>query len=314
MKKSIQLLLILAIVFFVTDRLICMCLKEIDKKVFTGQSVGKVNHFFSLKDSVNMLIFGSSRANHHIDNTVLDITSFNMGVDGTRIGYSAALISTLKKKGQILLVHIDHEILYDSEYDGSDMLSLMNMTQRNADITTFMYKFFPEEIYISKALNCYIYNGKVLGILKNYVAPNYDYNRYSGYDPLFPNLEQRNIFNKMVKSDSLKLEQDDLAAVSDLEVNPLINKFIGEIIEHCKTNNSRLVFFTSPKLRKIHNNVRNKTKQYFESKNISYYDYSEFFKEYNADYWKDFTHMSAQGATVFTKALKEKIFEDHEIN
>ena len=33
MKKSIQLLLILAIVFFVTDRLICMCLKEIDKKI-----------------------------------------------------------------------------------------------------------------------------------------------------------------------------------------------------------------------------------------------------------------------------------------
>mgnify|MGYP003624848632 CR=1 FL=1 len=308
MKKSLQLLLVLAIVFFITDRLICMCLKEIDKKVFTGQSVGKVNHFFSLKDSVNLLVFGSSRANHHIDNGALGITSFNMGADGTKIGYSAALISTLKKKDQILLVHIDHASLYNAEYNGSDMLGLKNMIQRDDDVSNFIYNYFPEEIYISRIFSSYIYNGKVLGILKNFVAPNYNYKVYNGYDPLYPNQEQREVFEKLLKSANLKLVPDDME-VKELEINPVIDKFIDAIMDYSKKNNSRLIFFTSPTLKKIHINVRSRTKQYFESKNTSYHDYSGFFEKYNADYWKDFTHMSAHGATAFTKAFKEEVLK-----
>lgn len=313
MKKSIQLLLALAIVFFLTDRLICMCLNEIDRKVFTGQSVGKVNHFFSLKDSVNLLVFGSSRANHHIDNEALGTTSFNIGVDGTRIGYSAALISTLKKKDQILLVHIDHASLYNFEYDGSDMIGLINMIHRNDDLSAFIYNYFPDEICISRIFNSYIYNGKVLGMLKNFVAPSYDYKQYYGYDPLYPNQEQKDIFEKMLKLDSLKLEQDNLT-VKGAKINPLIDKFIDEIIDFSKKNNSRLIFFTSPTLKTNHLNVRSVTKQYFESKNASYYDYSVFFEKYNADYWKDFTHMSAHGATVFTKAFRQEILQANKIN
>ncbi|TBN17677.1 hypothetical protein [Hyunsoonleella pacifica] len=279
-----------------------------DKKVYTGQSVGKVNHFFSLKDSVDLLVFGSSRANHHIDNESLNISSFNIGVDGTKIGYSAALISTLKKKDQILLVHIDHASLYDSEYNGSDMMGLINMIQRSDDVSAFIYNFFPNEIYISRIFNSYIYNSKVLGILKNSLAPSYDYSEYCGYDPLYPNQEQREIFEKMLKSDSLKLEQDKLM-VNEVKINPLINKFIDLIIDYSGNNNSRLIFFTSPTLKRNHFNVQSITKQYFASKNTSYYDYSDFFKKYNVDYWKDFTHMSADGATAFTKAFKEEILQ-----
>jgi hypothetical protein len=53
---------------------------------------------------------------------------------------------------------------------------------------------------------------------------------------------------------------------------------------------------------------RLKTKQYFESKNISNYDFLDFFKTYYSQYWKDFTDMYAKVATVFINKLKKALF------
>ena len=112
MKKSLQLFLMFLVLFFIADRLIYLGLKTIDKKVFTGQSVGKVNQFLSLKDSVKLLVFGSSRANHSINNLLLDSSSYNIGVDATKTAYATALISSLNKKGQSIIVHIDQNTIF----------------------------------------------------------------------------------------------------------------------------------------------------------------------------------------------------------
>ena len=306
MKKTIQLLLILAIAFFVVDRLVCLGLEQIDERVFTGQSVGKVNHFLSIKDSVDLLVFGSSRANHHIVNNMLSTSSFNMGVDGTRIGYSAALISTLKKKKQTILVHVDQDRFFNSDYDGSDMLSLINLTKRNDELNWFINDFFFDEIYLSKIINSYIYNGKALGVLKNFVVPGYNYRLYNGYDPLVPSEEQKKVFEKMVKFKSSEDLYDEYLS-TDIEINPVIDVFINRIIQSCKKNDARLIFLSSPTLIERNRKIDLTIKKYFESKDVSYYDYSCFFERFNAAYWKDFTHMSEVGANAFSKALKEEL-------
>ena len=72
MKKSFQLFLALIIVFVVSDRLIYYGLNTIDKSVFSGQVTGKANQFLQIKDSVDLLVFGSSRANHHVNNLFID--------------------------------------------------------------------------------------------------------------------------------------------------------------------------------------------------------------------------------------------------
>ena len=168
MKKSFQLFLLLLLIFYISDRLTFFGLKTIDKKVFSGQGLGKVNQFISLKDSVNLLVFGNSRANHHINNIILDSSSYNMGVDGTNIAYSAALISTLRKKDQFIIVHIDQKIIFDTTYVGKDVLGLINLIYREKEIRTLIDDLFPEEILYTKLSNCYMYNGKALGIMKNY--------------------------------------------------------------------------------------------------------------------------------------------------
>ncbi|WP_282123433.1 hypothetical protein [Algibacter mikhailovii] len=306
MKKSIHLLVLLAIVFLITDRLVCLSLIQFDKKVFSGQSVGKVNHFLLLKDTVDLLVFGSSRANHHIDNKRITSSSFNIGVDGSRIGHSATLISSLNKKNQVVLVHIDHKFIYDLEYTGEDMLSLKNLIKRNDTIKTFINNYFPEEVYIANAVNSYVYNGKVLGILKNYLKPKYNYMLYDGFDPLIPSQEQKDIFEKMIKLENRNNKSEDYE-LSDLEINPLIDDLVEEIKQICQKNNSKLIFFTSPSLILEHETLRLRTKNYFKSKHLLYYDYSDFFKNYNSEYWRDFTHMSEKGAIVFTEAIENEL-------
>ena len=296
MKKSIKLFLILILVFLITDRLVYSSLKSIDKKVFTGQSGGKVNQFLSLKDSVNVLVFGSSRALHHVDPTELDSLSYNIGVDGTRIGYSAALISSLSKKEQTILVHIDPSAIYNSDYNGDDILGLLNVAKRNKDISNFISDVFPEEIYLSKIFNCYVYNGKVLGLLKNYFIPKDNYEDSNGYEPIIYTIEigtkAKFKYNK----------------ISNLP-NPLVDKFILTINKKCKLNNSKLVFITSPSLKKNDDKLRLMTKEYFKSRGIVYYDYSEYIDITDLDNWKDFTHLSAKGAKLFSKELRSKLNE-----
>lgn len=305
MKKSFQLFLALIIVFVVSDRLIYYGLNTIDKSVFSGQVTGKANQFLQIKDSVDLLVFGSSRANHHVNNLFIDSSSFNMGVDATKIAYSAALISTLNKPNQYILVHIDQMRLFNNEYRGKDVLSLINLVNREENIKKLIHELFPEEIYLSKISNCYVYNGKALSVLKNYFFPKYDYQSYFGYDPLYPSIEQKKIFNELFQkrnesSYSLKTANTDL-------VNPVLDHLITIIQEKCKTNNSRLIFFTSPTLNKTNPSVRVKVKEYFLSKNIDYFDYSDFIDDSNLENWKDFSHLSSQGANLLSKELQLKL-------
>lgn len=304
MKKSLKLLIILVLVFIATDRLCFVALKQLDKNVYSGQSVGKINQFLQLKDSVDLLVFGSSRANHHIDPKLLSPKSYNMGVDATRIGYSATLISTLNRKHQTILVHIDPHVLFDSAYKGNDVLGLINSTHKDDNIKTSLNELFPEEILISDVFNCYSYNGKTLAFLKNYVSPSYNYKSYYGYDPLNPSNEQKEIFQKMFdESGVLKYESNNL----DKAPSVLVNGFVDKIIEVSKKNQSKVVFFTSPTLLKNKDVLIEATKAYFKSKSVEYYDFSNFFNSNNLDNWKDYTHLSKEGAEVFTHHLKNNL-------
>jgi hypothetical protein len=308
MRDSIRLFIILVLLFFAADRLVYTLIRQIDENVFTGQSGGKVNQFLSLKDSVTTLVFGSSRALHHVDTKQIDSNSYNIGVDGTRIGYSAALISSLHKKEQNILVHIDPSAIYNIDYNADDMLGLLNVAKRNKEIGDFIKEIYPKEIYLSKIFNCYVYNGKILGLVKNYfVKSNYS-NDYYGYDPIVPSKEQKEIFKKLIaKTDFDTFEYQNIYEYP----NPLVEKLIISIQEKCKENNSNLIFFTSPSLQKNPEYLKAKTKDFFNSKGIRYYDFSEFIDMLNLDHWKDFTHLSEEGAKLFSKELNIVLKENN---
>ncbi len=303
MKKTLVLAFLIIIGFFITDRLAYSGLRYLDKNVFTGQTTGKANQFLSLKDTVNTLVFGSSRANHHVVINELDSSGFNMGLNATKIAFATTLINTLNKKNQNIFVHIDQNSLLNASesYDGGDCLGLINHASSNKAIREVLNELFPEEIIITHFSNSYMYNGKVLGTIKNYFYPSYNYKKYNGFDAIVPSANQKKVFLSLWNSKG----RDSIGYHENIAVNSLMTSLIEKIHKKCLENQSTLIFFTSPTLNQINPELVAKTQQFFKSKNITYLDYTSLFKEFNPDYWKDLTHLSETGAKEFTKKLKE---------
>jgi hypothetical protein len=302
MKKTLVLAFLILLGFFITDRLAFAGLRYLDKNVFTGQTSGKVNQFLKIKDTVNTLVFGSSRANHHVDVEELDSSAFNMGVDATKIAYAAALIETLTKQGQHIFVHIDQLSLVDPDdtYEGKDCLKLINIADRQRGVKLVIKELYPEELLITNISKSYMYNGKSLGFLKNFFMPSYNYKNYKGYDPLVPTPNQQEVFLSLWKSEG----RDSIGYGNVKAVNPVVEQLIEKIKLKCAANNAKLTFFTSPTLNQINPVLITTTREFFKEKGIQYLDYTYLFEEFNLDYWKDLTHLSAKGAKKFTKKLK----------
>lgn len=302
MKKTFVLTLLIVLGYFIADRIVFTGLRYLDKKVYTGQTSGKVNQFLSLKDSVRTIVFGSSRANHHVDILELDASGFNMGVDATKIAYATALIETLNKKHQFIFVHLDQNSLLDpgNTYEGKDCLGLINLADREEGIRSVLKDLYPEELIISYFSKSYVYNGKALGFFKNYFQPSYDYNEYHGFDPLKPSEVQQEVFLDLW----INQGKDSIGYDNIVGVNPLTASFIDRIKQKCEENESSLVFFTSPTLNHINPALILQTHQFFNLRNITYFDYTDLFNDFNPEYWKDLTHLSDKGAEQFTHRLR----------
>jgi len=298
-KYTFKILIFIILITFITDKLVYSSLNYISDNVYTGQSIGKLNQYLSIKDTLNLIIFGSSRANHNINPSIIDKNSYNMGMDGRMIAFSGTLIKLLpKKKKQIILLHIDPSNAFKDDYTGFDVDALQVKYNRNKIIKNEIDKLKQNnefQIYLWSIS----YNSKVLGILKNYLKPKYDYKKYNGFDPIYPTEIQREIFKKKLLQKKKKICNNDLI------LNQIYSKYLDEIKYFCNENNKDLIIFTSPIYNDECKNDNEKFKELMIKKNIKYYDYSDYFKNNNKlEYWKDETHLSSKGARIFTNEIK----------
>ena len=141
LKLLTQIILFTLLITYVADKLVFYSYNYLSDQVKSGQSIGKLNQFLSIKDSVDFIVFGNSRANHHINPLIFHKNSFNMGVNATGIAYFGSLINTLNKdKNQLIVVHLDTKDFFDKNYDGSDIRALKSKFKRNSNITQTLKK------------------------------------------------------------------------------------------------------------------------------------------------------------------------------
>jgi hypothetical protein len=300
-KFFIKIIMLFLITSFVVDKLVYLSITKIEEKVFSGGVVGKVNHYLSLKDTTDLIIFGSSRANHHFN--TLNGVEFNMGMDGKRIAFHATLIKLLPKNyKQTVILQLDPEYFFSENYDGSDIKSLKNLFHRSKIINKQIKKLNQDEL-ISNFYYTNLYNFKLVSIFKNYLFPKYDYKNYSGFDPIYPNDFQKSVFKKILDKKGTKTD-----CQANFKINKIYDIYIDEIISFCKENNKKLIVFTSPK---YYDNCKEDNlllTKIMNQKNINYYDFTNFFNDNNdINYWKDLTHLSYVGAELFTKGFKKSV-------
>ena len=302
LKSILKILLSIFILSFVGDKVVFFALNTLNDKVLTGQVVGKLNQYIKVKDSVNLLVLGSSRANHTIDNIQLDSNSFNMGMDGCSIAYITTLIKLLSNKPQTLLIQIDAPCTYDPTYQGEDIQAL-NLLYNKNDIVKEEFKKLKlsnpfQDVYWSIS-----YNSKLLGLISNYLKPKYDYKTYYGFDSLAVTNDQKRIFTERLKTEHEK------PCLNSFQLNSITNNFLAEIKKISVEKNKNTIFYTAPIYNDSCKTDNEFLSQVMQSNNFTYYDYSDSLKENNSiDFWKDATHLSNIGASAFTMSLKKKIF------
>ena len=311
MKKNsliyvLKLTLMVVLIAYALDKIVYFGLEELNKNVFTGQSGGKVNQFLKEKDDLDLIVFGSSRANHHIDNEKLSNKSFNIGMDGAKIASAATLLMTLpKNKEQIILFHLSPGYAYDSLYGGDDIQALSKLYNQNKVIkrefdnlnkTTFLKKFFWT---IS-------FNGSTLGLLKNYFYPKNDVKNYKGFDPITVTQQQKDIFKKL-SAQSKKNEP----CPNNYHLNVVYKKYIDDINLFCKNNNKRLIIFTAPIYEDNCKEDDNALGLYLNQKKITYWNLTDIFKNNRSlENWRDNSHLSNKGADIFTDSIKARLTKE----
>lgn len=283
------------------DKIAFVLLNSISDEVYSGQSIGKLNQFLEIKDELDFIVVGSSRANHHVDVSKIHDNSFNIGLDGTKMAYASTLIKTLSNKEQVILMHISPETAFSESYNGDDVQSLKSKYNRNKAIKNeidFLKKNNPlQNFYWSLG-----YTGSILGMIKNIYFPNYDYTKYKGYDPLVVNSNQKEILEKILKRNTTK------PCKNKLTLNPIYAHYLTELEIFSKQNNKRIVLFTAPIYNDVCKSDNQKLQKFLQKSTFEYIDYTDFFKHNNTiDLWKDRTHLSDKGAQLLTFQLKKKI-------
>jgi|GEM_PF-1572049 len=302
-KNVVSIFLMIIVFSYALDKVVFYTLNSVSDKVFTGQSMGKLNHFFKLKDSIDLVVIGSSRANHHIDVSKISENGFNAGTDGTKLAYAATLIKTLpKNKKQTVLLHISEKTAFSEDYDGEDIISLKSKYNRNEiirkEIDALGKANKLHHIFYSLG-----YNGSVLGLLKNRFFPKYNYKSYDGFDPIYITSQQEKAFQMFL---SRKTTDE---CPHSFNINPLYEQYLEQIKSFCDANNKQLILFTAPV---YEDNCKDDNREFakiLDQYNFKYLDYSNLFKE-NSDLanWRDATHLSHKGAEIFTTKIVEDIY------
>ncbi|MCB0480482.1 MAG: hypothetical protein KDC83_03575 [Flavobacteriales bacterium] len=301
-RKILSLLSITLLSIFILDKLAYLALNSIGNQVMSGESMGKINHYLKIKDSLNVIVLGNSRAYFHVDPSVIDSNSYNVGLMRRSVAYSNALVGVLPaKKKQTVLVQLDLYNAFDPNYSGED-LDVLNVHFYNNSIIQKHIKKLNQANPLQYYLWCITYNGKVISSLKNYFKPKYDYKNYLGYDPLPPKNTQELMENKEFET------QDQRCINSRLTLNSIYVNSLIEIRDFALKNNKQLFFFTSPRYNDVCQLDNQKMDSCLKSLNCIYLDHTNStILNASTKFWNDRSHLNKIGADIYSQQLKLSI-------
>ena len=293
-----KIFLAIFVISFILDKITYFTLNKVSDSVYTGQGIGKLNHFLKIKDSKDLIVFGSSRANRHFEISELSANGYNIGMDGRKIAYPATLLKTLpKNKKQTIIFNVDIPYMLDPDYNGKDLDALYTKYNRNEIIRDNIDKYKQTNPF-QKVFWCVGYNGYVVSILYNFIFKKYDYTKYDGYDAnkISPS-QQENLKKLIQKTPTEKCGKN-------LKVNKITVQIFKDISEFCKANNKTLIFVASPLYLDDCKEDDVLVANFMKENHYIYLDYTDFFKNNNSlTYWKDMRHLSGIGAHNFSKQL-----------
>lgn len=245
----------------------------------------------------SVAVFGSSRANHHYDSSLLGeelgLPVYNCGRDGNGIllayCYLLNMVSNGNKPSLVVYDFFPSFDLYDNN-DHQRAVNTISPYFRNPGMKEVIEDYTPGE-YSKLQLSTYRYNSRFIQIVSDAFRPRQTL--VKGYKPLEGTITTDFTEGKKTAEpiDTLKV------------------KYLKKFIELCEDNDIDLVFVTSPAYHYIEN--PEETTQLFET--YVGEDYHLFnFQNHEAftghrELFVDPAHMNHQGAELFTSMLADSI-------
>lgn len=308
MKALYRNLLIIIISLIAVDFFIgFLFAKASDRALERSPNAMKTEYTIKEVDA-DVLIFGSSRANHHYVPDILEedfgLSVYNCGKDGLPFYYSAAMFNAVTQRYSPKMIIIDIEPMFlEEDYnDYSRAYELLPFYYKNKLFREISNKrSFFEPV---KALSSmYRYNSRFIAIFSKLIIDDYKFDR--GYSPLA---------NSGYKyPDKLSFTKYD----KDVEIDSFTDYLLDRTIETAKENNTILVFSISPRYQ--NSNIEEvESWNYLRAKlerldNVHLIDNGDITLVSDSTLYKDGAHLNDNGARVFTKYIVEELSRSFEL-
>lgn len=256
------------------------------------------------KTTAPILIFGSSRAQHHyVPDEFMSVFKrecFNTGVDGASLYYSAALQEAVLKRfnPEIMILDINNDEFVASEGQFSALSRLLPYYRHHEEIRPFIkLRGANEKIWLCSHI--YPFNSEIIQQIYWNILPGNEVTNRIGEDGYVP---LHNILTSPIENAPLNDEKSEI----DLRSVRVFKKFI----KNCLEKKIRLFVIVSPIYRK--NQIRSRTVNLAESicenSNVPLIDLSVLPKALEKnEYFQDISHLNDKGARIFSRIVIEKI-------
>lgn len=257
----------------------------------------------------DILIFGTSRANHHYIPEILTartgLSCYNAGRDGQSLFYDYALFKCVlsRRKPKKVILELRGTSLYFDQVD-YDRLSHLYPYYRDYESVREIVDLKGRVGMFVRLSKLYTYNSTILIILKSFIRPRTDYQGYIPY-PGNNTMDPAEISYDSI-DDGVYHESDPAMRLDENKID-ILNRFIDNALQ-AKID---LYIIDSPSffLQKDSNNISLlKVKEILKENDLPYYDFAndeEF--TLHPGLFGDPTHMNDFGARKFTELVADII-------
>jgi hypothetical protein len=296
MKKYLKTMIIGLIFIIIADFIIGKSLEHFYFNTTSGVLCKTTYSIDSTKSDI--LIFGTSRANHHYNVKILEdstgLTAYNTGRDGSFIFYHTAILKSILKRYTPKQIILDFNGTFEYMQDEYDQISaLLPYMRTHKELKSIIALKSPWE-KLKLISNIYPYNSQIITIIMGNLEINKNRSKnkytYNGYVPLYGTWEY--------EFDSAQ------EAKKKYTIDEKKYKVFTEFINLCNQNNIPLIVVFSPV---FYNNDNNYSLEICDelckNNNIPFIDFSNDRDFINKELFYDPFHLNNEGATLLTQKV-----------
>lgn len=301
MKNDFLKFSISIISFFILLLLCDRSLAWFEAKLYSSKDT-KINYSLRCTDVADIVILGSSRANHHyvpqILTDSLHLSCVNLGEDGRGILYNYPQAHILLSKPNIPKIIIYEFFRHDWAVGvGDNILPLPLIYGKNDAVDEIIAKISPNIANCINIFQSYKYNSN---IHKTLLSSKETSSSNQGWNPLYGNKKDGNEVKTL----------DDREQIDKYKVE-VFRRFVSE----CKEKGIILIAVSSPIYGICSDVETTLVEKLFIKEGIPYWNYQE--ETYDTNLFLDNGHMNDKGAlwfsSLFASKLKKYLKDQYEL-